>query len=61
VWLEDAWENIVYLAAIKCQRSTGMGLTISDIYLKEFAKEYELEYLELADIAQEILAVFLEK
>jgi len=38
-----------------------MGLSISDIYLLEFAKEYSLEYLELCDIAQEILAVFMEK
>jgi len=38
-----------------------MGLTFSDTYLERFAKEYGLEYLELADIAQEILAVFMEK
>jgi len=38
-----------------------MGLTISDLYLKEFAKSYKLEFLELCDIAQEILAVYLEK
>jgi len=38
-----------------------MGLTISDTYLVNFAKKHQLEYLELADIAQDILAVTLEK